>query len=75
MRTTRLSQVQFDVLAHLVTRGHAMMPWTITRELGKRQYNQKTFAALRDHGYIRMTDQGWLATDAGIARVRFGHVV
>jgi hypothetical protein len=69
MRTAKLSDVQLDILTHLVKRGHAMFPWAVTRELGRRLYNQKTFFALRDHGYIRMTDQGWLATDAGRLRV------
>jgi len=75
MRTARLSKVQFDALAHLVKRGHAMAPRAIITELGKKQYTHKTFIALREHTYIRLTDQGWLATPAGVWRVRFGHGV
>jgi hypothetical protein len=73
VRTTYLSDVQFDVLALLAKRGHAMAQHNIQVDLRKRLLNQRTFQALSDYGYIRMTDQGWLATDAGRLRVQEGN--
>ena len=70
IRTSRLSAVQKDILMLLVKRGHALSSNDVRMELRKRFIGIMTTNALRDLGYIRWTDQGWLATEQGRLRVQ-----
>ena len=70
IRTARLSAVQKDILMLLVKRGHALSANDVRVELRKRFIGIMTTNALRDLGYIRWTDQGWLATEQGRLRVQ-----
>lgn len=72
IRTTKLSVAQHTILALLVKRGHAMTTRMLCDELRRKYISTLTLNALRDYGYIRLTDQGWIATDAGRLRA---HVV
>lgn len=69
----KLSDKQEKILRHLVKRGHAMTSTMLRQELEMKYIGVDTFNGLRDRGYIRSTDQGWLATDAG--QLRVAHVV
>lgn len=68
----KLSDKQKNILRHLVKRGHAMTSPAICMELRLRYIGVDTLGVLRDKKYIRPTDQGWLATDAGRLRVSDG---
>lgn len=65
----KLTEKSETVLRHLVKREHAMTASMLRDELQMRYLWVNTFEALRVRKYIRLTDQGWLATDAGRARV------
>lgn len=67
-----LTRCQFDVIAHLVKRGHAMYAGGLAYELHKKFIGVDTMRCLRERGYVRMVDQGWLATEAAILRVQEG---
>ncbi len=65
----KFSAKQEKILRHLVKRGHAMARITLCEELGMKYIGVDTFAALMARGYIRSTDQGYLATEPGQLRV------
>jgi hypothetical protein len=65
----KLTEKAETVLRHLVKRGHAMTASMLRDELQMKYLWHNTFEALRVRNYIRLTDQGWLATDAGRLRV------
>lgn len=65
----RFSEKQEKILRHLVMRGHAMLSGSLCEELHMKYIGVDTLKAMRDRGYICLTDQGWLATDAGRLRV------
>jgi hypothetical protein len=65
----RFSEKQEKILRHLVKRGHAMTGRMLCEELEMKYIGVDTFAALMGRDYIRLTDQGYLATDAGRLRV------
>lgn len=65
----KLSEKQEQILRHLVKRGHAMTGRMLCDEVPLKYIGVDTFASLNAKGYIRLTDQGWLATDAGRLRV------
>lgn len=65
----KFSEKQEKILRHLVKRGHAMTAGPLCTELDMKYIGVDTFAALMARGYIVMTNQGYLATDAGRARV------
>ena len=62
---TPLSPVQLQIMKLLVRRGHAMCPREIARQIkhtrGPIRYT--TWNALAHRGVIRVTDQGYMATD------------
>jgi hypothetical protein len=65
----RFSEKQEKILRHLVKRGHAMTSRMLCDELPVKYIGVDTFAALMARGYIVMTSQGYLATEAGRLRV------
>lgn len=65
----KFSQKQEKILRHLAKRGHAITGPMLCEELEMVYIGVDTFAALMAREYIRLTDQGYLATDAGRLRV------
>ena len=65
----KLSEKQERILRHLVKRGHAMNGHVLCNELGMIYIGADTFASLMAKGYTRLTDQGYIATEAGRLRV------
>ena len=65
----KFSPKQEKILRHLVKRGHAMTGPTLCEELEMVYIGVDTFAALMAREYIRLTDQGYIATESGRLRV------
>jgi hypothetical protein len=65
----KFSPKQEKILRHLVKRGHAMTGPMLCEELEIVYIGVDTFAALLAREYIRLTDQGYIATEAGRLRV------
>ena len=65
----KFSEKQEKILRHLVKRGHAMTGPVLCEELEMVYIGVDTCAALMAREYIRLTDQGYIATDTGRLRV------
>ena len=64
----RMTPTQLLIIRHLAKRGHAMLSHTLAQELGKKFISINTINNLKERGYIRLTDQGWLITEFGAVR-------